>query len=274
MTAELHLAVNTVQTRLRSIFTELDLVPDGREHRRVLAVLRFLRTWPGNPQTKVINVVGLSGKKAPANGELNEHVWYDFPTVLKLSGAVETFLSGADPAGAATYSANAKAFAAQLAGLQAQEKRIRSAHAGDGVAITEPVPLYLLDAAGLVNRTPERFSEAVEDGTDVPVPVLNQALHLLRSHAVKLLAFNEQTVGPQTEKILARARADRVPGRAGHRDPAGRPGLRQRAAREVLPHPRRPLPRRTASHRVVRQTTRRPAARIPCSGTPSAERAN
>ena len=38
---------------------------------------------------------------------------------------------------------------------------------GDGVAITEPVPLYMLEACGLVNRTPAEFSEAIEEGTDV-----------------------------------------------------------------------------------------------------------
>jgi DNA-binding NarL/FixJ family response regulator len=41
--SELHLAMKTVEAHVRSIFTKLDLVPDDREHRRVLAVLRFLR---------------------------------------------------------------------------------------------------------------------------------------------------------------------------------------------------------------------------------------
>jgi DNA-binding NarL/FixJ family response regulator len=40
---ELHLSAKTVEGHVRSIFTKLDLVPDDRENRRVLAVLRFLR---------------------------------------------------------------------------------------------------------------------------------------------------------------------------------------------------------------------------------------
>jgi DNA-binding NarL/FixJ family response regulator len=42
--AELHLAVKTVETHVTSIFAKLDLAQDEREHRRVLAVLKFLKT--------------------------------------------------------------------------------------------------------------------------------------------------------------------------------------------------------------------------------------
>jgi DNA-binding NarL/FixJ family response regulator len=40
---ELHLSVKTVEAHVTTIFAKLDLVQDDREHRRVLAVLRFLR---------------------------------------------------------------------------------------------------------------------------------------------------------------------------------------------------------------------------------------
>ena len=44
LATELHLSVKTVEAHIRSIFTKLDLNPDEREHRRVLAVLVFLRS--------------------------------------------------------------------------------------------------------------------------------------------------------------------------------------------------------------------------------------
>jgi DNA-binding NarL/FixJ family response regulator len=44
---ELHLAVKTVEAHVTSIFTKLGLVQDDREHRRVLAVLTFLRGGSG-----------------------------------------------------------------------------------------------------------------------------------------------------------------------------------------------------------------------------------
>jgi len=40
---DLHLSPKTVEGHVHSIFTKLGLVPDEREHRRVLAVLHFLR---------------------------------------------------------------------------------------------------------------------------------------------------------------------------------------------------------------------------------------
>ena len=40
---ELHLSTKTVEGHVRSIFTKLDLGTDQRSHRRVLAVLQFLR---------------------------------------------------------------------------------------------------------------------------------------------------------------------------------------------------------------------------------------
>ncbi|MFD3402080.1 metal ABC transporter solute-binding protein, Zn/Mn family [Kribbella sp. NPDC058693] len=164
----------------------------------------------GNTSAKVLNVVDISGHPAPAGGELNEHVWYDFPTVEKLAAQLATTLSEVDSANSSTYAANAAAFTGKVKALEATEASIRAAHNGAGAAITEPVPVYLLTACGLVNKTPGEFSEAIEEGTDVPAAVLQQTLTLFSAKQVKLLAYNEQTSGPETEKVLAAAKANGV----------------------------------------------------------------
>jgi len=169
-----------------------------------------LRTGSKNTKATVLNVVDLSGKKA-TGGELNEHVWYDFPTVQKLTTALTDALSKADPAQKATFAKNAKAFSGKLAALQTREAELKAKYAGECIAVTEPVPLYMLESSGLVNKTPEKFSAAIEAGTDVSPLVLQQTLALFSGHQVKLLAYNEQTSGPETERVMAAAKAAGIP---------------------------------------------------------------
>ncbi|MCX3290095.1 zinc ABC transporter substrate-binding protein [Streptomyces sp. NEAU-H22] len=164
-----------------------------------------------NDSAQVINAVDVSGRTAPKGGELNEHVWYDFPTVAKVADRISTALAEADPGDAAAFEKNTTAFKAELKPLEAREAQIKKAHGGDGVAITEPVPLYMIEASGLVNRTPPEFSEAIEEGDDVSPRVLQESLALFSGKKVKALVYNEQTSGPQTEKAEAAAKAAGIP---------------------------------------------------------------
>jgi zinc/manganese transport system substrate-binding protein len=173
----------------------------------------FMRTMRRSAHTGavLIDVVGLSGRRAPAGGDLNEHVWFDVPTVGKLVDRVVAVLSTKDPTDAPAFQANADLFKRKLAALQRSEAALKAAHGGAGVAVTEAVPLYLLQACGLVDRTPPEFSRAVEDETDVSPRVLRRTLALFSKHQVKLLVYNEQTAGPVTAKVLAAARASAIP---------------------------------------------------------------
>lgn len=170
---------------------------------------RMLRS--GNASAEVVNAVEVSGRTAPAGGELNEHVWYDFPTVGKIADRVAAALGTADPDGAGTFAKNAADFKDSLTALENKEAALKSAHGGEGVAITEPVPGYLLEATGLVDKTPGEFSEAIEEGDDVSAKVLQATLHLFSGRKVRALVYNEQTSGAQTEKVKSAAEAAGVP---------------------------------------------------------------
>ncbi|MGZ0147688.1 metal ABC transporter solute-binding protein, Zn/Mn family [Kribbella sp. WER1] len=168
---------------------------------------RMLKTAK-NPSATVLNAVTISGKTGEG---LNEHVWYDFPTVGKVVDRIEQAYAKAAPADASTFQQNATALKQQLDGLVQQEATLKTKYAGQPVAITEPVPLYLLEAVGLQNKTPAEFSEAIEEGSDVPAKVLDATLQLYSRHEVKLLAYNEQTSGPATEKLLTAAKQNNIP---------------------------------------------------------------
>ena len=153
----------------------------------------------------VLNAVAVSGLKAPAGGELNEHVWYSLPGVKKIADRIAVELGRIDPSQGSQFSANAAKFKSQVDQLIASQAKLKSTYAGQGVGLTEPVPVYLLDAIGLDNLTPAEFSEAVEEGDDVSAAVLKETLDLYANQEVEALVYNAQTSGPVTEQVKAAA---------------------------------------------------------------------
>ena len=159
---------------------------------------------------EVLDAVRMSGRDAGAPG-FNEHVWYDLPTVDRVADAVSAVLQRKVPEHRSDFRAALARFHAATAALAREEAGIRRLAGGRGVVVTEAVPLYVTGACGLVNRTPAAFTSAVEDGRDVPPGVLQSQLDLVASHAVAVLAVNEQTEAPMTDRIVAAARSAHVP---------------------------------------------------------------
>ncbi|MGS0687458.1 metal ABC transporter solute-binding protein, Zn/Mn family [Nakamurella sp. GG22] len=141
------------------------------------------------------------------HGELNEHVWYDLPSVAAVAEQVSAELTAIRPDKATYFQENTAAFTGKLDGLAEKIGAIKAAHGGTPVAITEPVPLYLTEAAGLPNKTPDQFSEAIEQGTDVPPLVLADTVALVQGKQVAALIYNEQTSSPETQEVQSAAQA-------------------------------------------------------------------
>lgn len=165
----------------------------------------------GDSDPVVLNAVDIAGYAAAAGAEPNEHVWYDVVTMSALADEIAAALGDADAANADTYARNAEAFDEELTALVGQQEALRRRHAGEPVGITEPVPVYLLEAIGLDIVTPEAFSEAIEEGDDVSVAVLQETLRQYRDHEVEALVLNEQTSGPITDQVGAAAEEAGVP---------------------------------------------------------------
>jgi zinc/manganese transport system substrate-binding protein len=158
---------------------------------------------------ELVDAVEISG--LDHGGEaFNEHVWYDLTAMRTVGDRLAEVFSGLDAAHREDFTAGAAAFAAGLAGLEHDAATLKQSHAGTGVAVTEPVPLYLLATCGLHNESPAAFSRAVEDGSGVAPALMHETLQLFTERRVALLVYNAQTSGPETEQLLAAAKASGI----------------------------------------------------------------
>lgn len=141
----------------------------------------------------------------------NEHVWYDIHVMEEVAAAIAAELIELDADNAATYEQNLADLEAEFEALDAELVAAAEALGGGTVAATEPVPAYLLAELGFADETPEDFTEAIEEGADVPPLALQQTLDLIDSGEVTLLAYNEQTASPETERVREAAEAAGIP---------------------------------------------------------------
>jgi zinc/manganese transport system substrate-binding protein len=194
----------------------------------VLTAAEFSHDWPenaGHEEEATGDAAATAGAEEEhdhAEGEehdhahehvegFNEHVWYDPHTMEHLAEAIAEELTELAPDAADEIQVNAEAFIAGIAELEGALAEIEGAAAGAKVFATEPVPGYLVRAAGLDDITPEAFSEAVEEGQDVPPATLLEARNLLDAGDVRVVVTNTQTGGAETQQVLSDAEERSIP---------------------------------------------------------------
>ena len=184
----------------------------------VVTAVEHSHDWPENDGHEAETAEGADDAAADEHGHdhahvdgFNEHVWYDPHTVAHVAAAIAEQLGELSPDDAGTFTANAEAFGADVEELEASLEGIGAAHAGEQVFVTEPVPVYLVQAAGLENATPDAFSEAVEEGQDVAPATLLESLGLLRDGSVRVVITNTQTGGAETQEIVDQAEELGIP---------------------------------------------------------------
>lgn len=151
------------------------------------------------------NVLGIRSADA------NPHLWYDIPQLGRIAKAIADALAQADPSHAAAYREGLHRFERSLGPLRSELARIRERFRGDPVAYTEPVPGYLVAAAGLRNLAPAAFTRAIEDGSEPSPAGVSAMLALVAKHRIRVLLYNEQTVSPVTQDVTRAAVATGIP---------------------------------------------------------------
>jgi zinc/manganese transport system substrate-binding protein len=153
----------------------------------------------------IADVLGVRGADA------NPHLWYDVPQLPRIARAIAAGLERADPGHTADYRRGLHRFVASLAPLRRGVAALHAVDRGRPVAYTEPVPGYLLAAAGIPNRTPQSFARAIEDGTEPTPQAVAAMTGLFAKHRVAVLLLNAQTVSPITTRIQDAAHRAGVP---------------------------------------------------------------
>jgi zinc/manganese transport system substrate-binding protein len=163
----------------------------------------------GHQNTQVVDAYDLlsSGVPRPAN----EHVFYDLETAKSVANQIADKLSQSDAEHADDYKANAAKFADQADTIAAAERAIGASHRGASVVATEPVAHYLLANSGIVDKTPQGFTKAIEGDSDPSPADLAAVLDLIKTRQVSALVYNAQTQTDVTKQIQDAAQRASVP---------------------------------------------------------------
>ncbi|MGW4212773.1 metal ABC transporter solute-binding protein, Zn/Mn family [Lentzea sp. NPDC004789] len=138
----------------------------------------------------------------------NEHVWYDFETVRAVAEAAANELGAVKPDKKTAFESNTQQFTAKLEEL---EKKVDGIGKGKKVVATEPIAHYLLDSTGAEDVTPEAFSKAVEEESDVPAAALASINQLVEGKQANVLVDNTQTENQVTKQLVEKAKTAGVP---------------------------------------------------------------
>ena len=156
----------------------------------------------------VINVGTLLG----VSGGANPHLWYSPADVETVAGAVAEALDKADPADAAYFDRQHRAFVTSgLAAYHRLIQQIRSRYTGVRVGASESIFSPLADALGLDLVTPPPFLRAISEGIDPSAADKATIDAQIRDHRIKVYVLNRQNATPDVAAQVKAARAAGIP---------------------------------------------------------------
>lgn len=142
----------------------------------------------------------------------NEHIWYDLSTVLGFAEEVTRRLGELAPEQHRVFEDHLDTFTARVEDeLNHRIDEIAADAAGTPVVATEPLVGYLLEQAELDDMTPDAFSDAVENETDVPIAAQEQIIARITDNEVAAVVNNTQTGTQAAERVIDSADEARVP---------------------------------------------------------------
>ena len=148
---------------------------------------------------------------APVKLPENEHIWYSVTNDEALTQAIAAKLTQLAPEHAAEFTANAQKLTAEWQTLSHQMAQLKLKLKGTPIELTETIFLYQTRDLGLNVVTPFPFMKAVAEGTDPSLQDTYTVEQQIRTHAVKVLVINEQTLSPLVQKLQKLAVSEGIP---------------------------------------------------------------
>jgi len=162
------------------------------------------------PNQVVLNVQQIIGQPLDAN----PHFWYSPYFVNDTVAAMYKALVNSDQTDKAYFTAQYSSLNSSLySTYMKQEAIVKQQFAGTPVAATEDIFVYMANATGLKVISPPAFMEAVAEGNDPSAQDVATFQNQLDggNSTVRVLVYNEQTVTPLTQSLLALASQKGVP---------------------------------------------------------------
>jgi zinc/manganese transport system substrate-binding protein len=160
---------------------------------------------PGRRVIDVQHLLGVSGS------EPNPHLWYGPRTMPAVAAAVARALAHLVPGQTAYFQANARRFDRALAPWYRALASFRRRYGGAGVATTEPVADYLLQAGGARILTPLSLQLDIMNGVDPAPQNVSVQDGLLTGHRVRAFLYNRQVTDSITQSFLSLAESHHIP---------------------------------------------------------------
>ena len=141
----------------------------------------------------------------------NPHLWYDPATMPAVARVMAADLTALQPAHAAYFQANLRAFDRSLGPWRTAIAQFKAKYSGVPVATTEPVADYLLQAVGANNLTPFRFQADIMNGVDPSPQDISLVTNFFTQHRAKVFVYNQQVTDALTTSIRQAAQRAGLP---------------------------------------------------------------
>jgi zinc/manganese transport system substrate-binding protein len=171
----------------------------------------FMTRLENSSPSKSRSVVTMADVLGVHGTDTNPHLWYDVPQLDRIAAAIAAAFVRADPSHAVAYRRGLKRFERSLAPLRREVAAIRTSFHGTPLAYTEPVPGYLVAAAGLRNLAPDSFTRPIEQGVEPPPSAVAAMNDLVAKRRIRVLLYNAQAVSPITAQLRNAAQKAGIP---------------------------------------------------------------